>query len=203
MSWVATENFNSYNDGDLNGQGNGFGWSGNWAGSASVDIQGIVTQEGAKAVYFNNPADGDSCVRSLASASDTGNVIFYVRRPNKSYYFRVVLVDSLGNYIAGIEFGPSDITFSITGHSPEVIFSNYSVDTWYKCEIQYDHPNNQHKGRINDGSWSSIFGDIDSGAGAVAKFYARTDQGAGANAYLDNIGPPAAAAAGRSFGYIF
>ena len=40
---IFVDNFNSYNDGDLNGQGD-------WSGSTEFQIQGVVVEEGDKAV---------------------------------------------------------------------------------------------------------------------------------------------------------
>ena len=59
MSWTAIENFNSYADGDLNGENGGSGWSGAWSGSVNYDIQGTTTYEGAKAVVNSTNVNAD------------------------------------------------------------------------------------------------------------------------------------------------
>ncbi len=71
MATIFEDNFNSYADGDLNGQG---GWV---SDNAAVDIQGVVVKEGAKAVR-SNAAAGPTFYK-IGTGQVTGTITIYMR----------------------------------------------------------------------------------------------------------------------------
>lgn len=186
MAWVATEDFNGYSDGDLNTLNGGSGWSSGWTANASVDVQGSVVYEGAKAGFFNSVADGVGAVRSLTTAVSSGTVSLRVRRPDKSAIFDVRITDASDQRLIYLRFGTADITLI---NNSETIVSGYSIDTWYLVELFIDTAGSgAHKVRIDGGSWTSTVNDYDGGAGDAKKILLESG-GAGCNAYFDDIKP--------------
>jgi len=73
--YIFEDNFNSYSDGDLTGQGD---WLGLSPPYTSWKVQGIITNEGSKAIRCSNDV-GNSCwsVKS-GNQSETGRTTFYI-----------------------------------------------------------------------------------------------------------------------------
>lgn len=186
MAWVATDDINSYSDGDLNANNGGSGWASAWIANSAVDVQGSVVYEGAKAGFFNSVADGVGAVRSVTTAVSSGIVSIRVRRPDKTAIFDIRILDNSDQRLIYLRFGTSDITLI---NNSATLVSGYSVDTWYLAELFIDTTGSgAHKVRIDGGAWSSTVNDYDGGAGDAKKILLESG-GAGCNAYFDDIKP--------------
>lgn len=146
---ALVDNFDSYTDGDLNGQGS-------WSGNAAFDVQGTVVQAGAKAISC--ATGGDITVSKSFTATASDSQVFYMRTNTTSrtsatdFYTGVTLVASL-------VFSPTladDIRLNTTAAS--TILASLLADTWYKVEVQWDAAlgtNGQLRARVDDGTWSA------------------------------------------------
>lgn len=130
MAWVATDDFNSYSDGDLNGNNGGSGFSAAWSGSVNFDVQGTTVAEGAKAIVNTS---GSNISRALTSAvSGDGNIVYFAMRNSSaaaggakmrfldgsSAIREQIIMNSSGNIVLGIT-------------SPVTVLAGYSANTWY------------------------------------------------------------------------
>lgn len=155
MSIVFSDNFDSYSDGDLAGQGS---WTASGTATA-YDIQGSVVQAGAKAVSFPNNVNGTGNVYRDFTGISSGNPIvsFYGRNTVNSHqgvYFLVADSGGTGWYF--IFENNRFIIYDAPGFASLVTAGGtYSANTWYHIEIEVDIANKQARGRVDGGAWGS------------------------------------------------
>ena len=141
---VFLDDFNSYIEGDLNGQG---GWEGDpdhyfQVVSDSYEGLGILCDAcGQIRIYkFGSPlADGDVLIYLKSNSSVEGEGTLFELKEGEHIITDVGMVDP-------------NIGYS----SPEgwkILLENYSVDTWYRIEIQW-RSDNLLRYRVNDDYWS-------------------------------------------------
>jgi len=138
------ENFDSYNDGDLNGQGG-------WSGDTLYDVQGTVVQAGTKAVKCAGGAGSGSIGKSF-SPEASGNQIFYMRSTNPTPRQAVVFYED-DNQLIHVLFYNGNIVFD-GGSGKTTIKSSVSINTWYKIEVEWRESDGYFRGRVNDGNWT-------------------------------------------------
>lgn len=147
---ALTDNFDSYTDGDLNGQGS-------WSGGTDFDIQGTTTQGGAKAVL--NTAAASSSISKNFTGSATGVQSLYGRT-----------ADVTSDAVWSIRMGESgSAKHYIKTNGGQVQYFNgaayanlgaVSADTWFKLDIQWDASTDQARYRLNDGTWTSYYSGV-------------------------------------------
>jgi hypothetical protein len=149
MATILTENFNSYNNGDLNGQGS-------WTADTVFDIQGSVVVEGAKAVSATNP-DGDYVAVKAGTARTTGTVGCYMRSTvNNVANSATFAIREGADYLCSVNFASNG---HIQGQrdSGTDDLGAYSINTWYWVEIYWEtSPAHKVKFKVNDGSYSAL-----------------------------------------------
>lgn len=159
-AWVATDDFESYSNGDLNGQSGGTGWSGAWSGSTAFDVQGTTVYEGTKAVKATNP--NGVIDRILTTGTNSGTVYFALRRSGTTNDGTVDFRASGTNKIR-ISLNDNNIR-AYDNSSFNTILTGFATDTWYLFEVIYT--DTSYTIKYHDGaSWSSSYGPytIDSG----------------------------------------
>jgi len=137
---ALTENFNSYTDGDLVGQGS---WTAGEGGTANFDIQGSIVQEGAKAVI--NQTGANATVYKTFTTEETGEQEFYAR-PDAGNLGMATLICVSDN---------TNVAITI-GHTAE------ADSTWHKYNVQWDGRRvrgaggtGQYKVKVDDGAWGA------------------------------------------------
>ena len=147
------DNFDLYNDGDLNGQGD-------WSGDTDFNVQGIVVQGGAKAVKCVGVSSSRKIDKSFTAEAE-GNQVVYMRDDtiNSGIAGQVGIHDGAATVLVFVHFSQStsNILFVANGGS-QIIKSSYSTATWYKIEFQWSQtaPNaGKFRARVNDGAWSN------------------------------------------------
>lgn len=158
---VLCENFNSYSNGQLVGQG---GWIDRASGSFYV-IQDTVVKEGAKALSNFN-SGSDSVVTKVGNSFTDGRQAVYIRTADRANW---------GNYNIGenvqvrISKGSWDSTAFIVfalkkdGHASYydpgvdkfVDFDTYSDNAWTLAEIEWRSSDKTARYRVNSGTWTS------------------------------------------------
>mgnify|MGYP000950013211 CR=1 FL=1 len=144
---TLVDNFDSYSTGDLNGQGS-------WSGSTNWDVQNSVSQSSPNAAACS--VTGSDISKSM-TATATGNEVFYiqcstqapgtnssVRFNDQSSTFSFGIFMNDGGQIQGNGSGTDNL-------------GAWSVDTWYKVEVEWRVSDTSYRARINDGAWSSWF----------------------------------------------
>jgi hypothetical protein len=148
---VFSDNFDSYANGDLNGQGS-------WSGSATMDVQGTVVQAGAKAIQSLNNGNGQVITRSFTATGGTPVLSVYVRNSTTATQGAYSgISDSAGEGWYCVM--KSDNTWYLTNpqsfSATTVVGSGWAANTWYKAEIEVDTANKRARARIDGGAWSS------------------------------------------------
>lgn len=147
---TLVENFDSYTDGDLNGQGG-------WSGSVNWDVQGTIVQSGVKAVQC---AISASTIDKSITASANGNQVFYIRSNalNVGATNHSVRFYEGATYITGIylnEGGGSPGDILLDGSASDPIVATWVINTWYKIEVEWRTSDDSFRARVNDGTWTS------------------------------------------------
>jgi hypothetical protein len=151
MATIFSDNFDSYSDGDLNGQGS-------WSGSTTMDVQGTTVQAGAKAIQSNNNGNGQIITHAFTATGGTPILSVYVRNNTANAQGAYSgISDSAGEGWYCVM--KSDNTWYLTNPSAfsttTAVGSGWSANTWYKVEIQVDTANKRARARIDGGTWSS------------------------------------------------
>jgi uncharacterized membrane protein len=153
------DNFDAYNTGDLNTQGG-------WAGDNRFKIQGDTIQAGTKAV--NNTAITMGQFISISKGfvpTVTGTQVGYIRAGNRGVDNGLgVQFYSGETLICSIEMAGNKIYIAYP--TPEIMIDEYSENTWYRFQVEWDSDNNKVRGKINNGDWfgwysKSDFGELD------------------------------------------
>lgn len=149
---ALVDNFDSYSNGDLNGQGS-------WSGNVAFDVQSSVVQAGLKAIE-NAGATQTEIYKDFSQAS-AGSQGFYIRTTNVARDVYVVFSegasDKIYTWLWNNGSGAGKIGFNPSGGNVQVK-TDCVADTWYKVEVEWQSsPSHQIRMRVNDGTWSSWY----------------------------------------------
>ena len=141
------DNFDSYNDGNLDGQGG-------WVGGSAYQIQGVITHNGSiKAVEIATTTAGIE--KNLPFSMTNGIFTGWIRAGHKG-------VDIWPIGIAVKETGSlGEIAFSDTGNieffsaTTTILLTDYSINTWYKADVEWRSSDSKVRGRLNNGNWTA------------------------------------------------
>jgi hypothetical protein len=156
MAWAATDNFDSYSDGDLNSQNGGTGWSAAWTGNTLYDVQGTVTKSGSKAIVLVDNGSEPEIGRKLTAVTD-GSVHVSMRRNTTSvdsqgFWLTEGSTPTEANRVCGVQFNASGNIIAVGSGSTTL--QSYSADTWYDVDIQFDCATDKFRVSINGGEYS-------------------------------------------------
>lgn len=146
MATILIDNFNSYNDGDLNGQGD-------WFGSTTFDVQGDVVQEGAKAV--KNVGTGTEIIEKIGNQLAEGGIGCRMRitANNSAYAYFGIKENTL--QCALINFDKDGNIYAYFGGEYYPSIGTYNANQWYFVQIQWrSSPSHQVRYKVDDGEWT-------------------------------------------------
>ena len=150
--WTYKEDFNSLNNGVLNGQDS-------WTGSTDYVIQTAVKYEGTKAVAVNLLEANNENIYRVITATSSGSVFVAMRKTASvegegRIYF--ILNEGTTAKIV-IDFDPSNNISYYVGGVGYQTYSTYNDNQWYIVAIEFDnaaHPNKYRiKARPDGDSW--------------------------------------------------
>jgi len=143
MATIFEDDFNSYDDGNLSGQGS-------WSGHANFQVQGITVREGAKAVVATA---NESISKTGASKIAVGSITVYIRKTSNSDGNAHLYLFEDTTFIVG--WGLDESGKIISDASADTGLANYSADTWYCLEIEWhEAPSKQVRFRIDKDTWT-------------------------------------------------
>jgi hypothetical protein len=154
MSFPYTQNFNTLNDGDLNGQDS---WSIR-SGYRSPVVQTTKKYEGAKGLKSNSSTPWASILRTITALSGNYHCYFtvFAEATNKSIIWFMLRNSSDS---AAISFQlATDGKLSVYDFSTSTYIEimSFSANTWYVIDLEYDIPNKKYRARAYNGSsWSA------------------------------------------------
>jgi len=176
------DNFDSYNNGDLNGQGS-------WSGDAEWDVQGTVVQAGAKAIQCATHA---KVIAKSFTAEGDGNQVFYGRSSAinagaTNHQFRIQEGDTILAYILFNETGGG--TMYLQDGDGSVSLGSWSAGSWVKVEVEWRTSDNTVRARINDGTWTA-YRNTYAAFTNVDKISLSNADGTGSTFYVDSFSDP-------------
>jgi len=148
---IFIDDFNSYNNAVLTGQGG-------WDGANTYSVQETISKEG-KAVELN--ADGSSyTIYKYGTGTTTdGNIGMYLAHDDAGLsdgpLFKLY---ENTTYVARIGFAGGGDIYSYKNGGYDLIIENPVPDQWYWCEIEWaSTPAHKIRYRVDDGEWSEWF----------------------------------------------
>jgi len=160
LSGIVQDNFNSYTDGSIVGQG---GW-GSHANGENFVVQGTNVFEGAKALYTSNILE-DSVIYKAGIPLSDGRQAFYVKTEDRSNWNWNITSD--GNVYARVTKGPWGDPFASVSFKKDGNVAYYDVDNgiyknfatyndneWTLLEIEWRSSDKQARYRVNNGPWT-------------------------------------------------
>lgn len=203
MAWSAEDKFNSYTDGDLNGNSGGVSWNGNWVSDANHDVQGTTVAEGAKAVSFVTKAVSGTSTRAITGIS-AGIVYVSVRAAQTNQPFFVIL-RSAGAGKMYIVF-QTDGNIKIYNGTTSVYdtIQAYSANTWYRIGIEFDDAAQPDLYRANiDGGAFGAWKGTNGTYATIDEFHIDAIDMTAGTFYVDAISPTYSLAAATATGNFF
>ncbi len=198
MATILTEDFNSYNDGDLEGQGS---WTLQYGSASQIKIQGTTVKEGAKAPEGHTTLDSN--VQKTGSQCNDGRITYYVCIGTADKRGCAIYLTEGGAIRVQVTFWTDGYIKYYDGSAYQSIVA-YAVDTWHCIEIEWRSSDHNARYRVDGGTWT----DWDTVQVAWTNYLDRVVLSHTGNdpvvyQYWDHIAEnPIAVAAGRSYGFI-
>jgi len=184
------DTFNSYTDGDLNGQGS-------WTAAGTYDIQGTTVYEGTKALQQSNSGSTDQVAnktgtQGIADGSQnwysrlsvtTGGTEHDTRIKEGATYLTVIRMDARTAPTATIKYRDS------VGYSS---YGNFSVDTWYLMQLEWRSSDKKFRFAVDAEAWTDWYTPLANFTTDVDNVELQWWSSQGANGYWDNFSVPAA-----------
>jgi len=144
------ENFDSLDDGDLNGQNS-------WSGSTNFDVQSTIYKAGSKACKYTSPATTTyySIAKTFTEQDET-TFTFYARKELNSVASGLSQIRFHDDTTQAFRVQFNDgggLVFYAT--STATMVASYTVATWYKIDIEIRSSDSYGRCRVDDGTWTS------------------------------------------------
>lgn len=157
---IIQDNFNSYVDGSIVGQG---GWT-NYANGSNFIVQGTTVREGTKALHNNSLAD--SVITKTGTALTDGRQAVYVRTENRSNWGlypdgNIQIRVSKGQSFASSIF--VSVSFKSNGNVAYYDpvsgvyqnFATYRDNRWTLLQIEWRSSDKTARYKVNNGKWTN------------------------------------------------
>lgn len=181
MAFIVIDNFDSYSDGNLNGQGG-------WSGSTTYQVQSSVVWQGTKAVGNTSGTNDVEIVKSITPRTK-GIFSIYLRREWTSQYNIAIALRNSGTRIGTLVYrtngSETPILYKGDFSSSAAFGTVPTISTWVKFDIEIDQANSQLRARMNDGTWSSWVSQSFAQVNEI--LLGKASNGSTANAYYDYI----------------
>jgi len=157
---IVQDNFNTYIDGSIVGQGN---WESYLNGDNFI-VQGTNVFEGAKALY-NNTSYADSVITKAGTPLSDGRQSFYIKTEDRSNWNWNVTFDgnvyvrvtkgSWGGPFASVTFKKDgNVAYYDVDNGVYKNFATFNDNEWTKLEIEWRSSDKTARYRVNDGVWT-------------------------------------------------
>jgi len=198
MATIFEDDFNSYENGDLVGQG---GWLHRAYDTGVIDVQDSVVFEGAKAISAGNTTKYER-VKKQGTAQADGKITVYMRHTHND--IKTIFQVMEGETICFNVYLHSDGNITYYNGSFHTLLSGYQTDHWYCIEIEWRSSDHKVRYRIDGGDWSDWVNPWNTWSAGVDRIDVQMEPGVGKYCYLDYIAEnPYVPVKPRSHGYIF
>jgi len=152
MASIFTDDFNSYSDGAIVGQGS---WTNQQEGD-KFTVQGTTVKEGAKALQVVIGGTITPIIHKTGTGVATGRLSFYVRKTGTNHEFIVSIEKRSTTQGAIVKFDASGNITYFNGSTYATIQA-YSADTWYLIEVEWRVSDHKARYRIDGGTWTDYY----------------------------------------------
>src|SRR3989344_8910166 len=166
-STILTDNFNSYDNGTISGQGG-------WVGSNFMTIQNEAVFEGSKSLKLSDPFSANFSVQKTGTLTNDGRMTIYVQGHLGGSTFPLIevqLKEGDNTAISVKNHTGRDFSYYNGDIGSNSIFGpQMASDTWYALQIEWRSSDHTARYRINDGNftnWKKGFSDWLSGLDTV------------------------------------
>jgi peptidoglycan hydrolase-like protein with peptidoglycan-binding domain len=155
-TFIFKDNFNSYKDGNVLGQGE---WS-NYSNGDNFTVQASTTFEGAKSLFNNSPVD--NVLHKIGNSIADGKQSIYIKTRNRSLWEDTnamqVRIGKGITFASGVNISVlfnKDGTVIYQGGTIGRVVATYNDDEWTLLEIEWRSSDNKARYRINNEIWST------------------------------------------------
>lgn len=205
---IVEDNFNSYTNGSVVGQG---GWESYSCGSNFI-VQGATVLEGVKALYNNSSQD--SVIGKMGDLLVDGRQTVYVRTENRDDWnfspsgnVQIRMTENLWSQQYGSFLFVSFYQDGSVGYNG-VVFDTYNDNAWTLLEMEWRSSDATARCRVNNGTWTTWQSIItyDSFTGFDYVGFNFDNRGGSGGVYFDALGanpiPEPATISLLSFGFL-
>lgn len=175
-----TENFDSYNNGRLYGQGN-------WVDGGGAHPELIVVYSGKAKWFDSTHTDGSAngAAKLPFTGLKSGSISFKYYCSSTSGRTGIQIKDG-STIVCFIDTGETGAGKVRLGGATNVDFGTYSANTWYLIELEFDVSTQKVRARFNSGTWSSWINAANSFT-KVDGFFLYADDSRSITTYWDDI----------------
>ncbi len=179
---IFTDNFNSYTNGAIGGQG---GWTG---ASGYTSVVDSPVFEGAKAVSFYEPYPGSYNIEKTGTLTNDGRITMYVRGiigGTTHPVFVIKLKEGATDMISAVAYTGFGF-YHYDGDTGTYATINQSMgsDTWYAVQIEWRSSDHKARYRIDNGNFTDWHKGLADWSGGLDTVNIGLSDGAG---YVDAI----------------
>ena len=157
---TATDSFDTYSVGTLQGANGGTGWTGTWHNYTDNALYGLVTNlnayDGTQSALMGSGTFASSYRDYTSSTSQCFQ--FFVRAVNSNKTHRFQFSTGAGTTAYCVDFD-TDAKIYVKNNSCSETgkqdLGSYSANTWYPIVAQYESSQNQMRFQYNYGTWSN------------------------------------------------
>jgi len=180
MPTIFTDNFNSYTDGDLTGQGS-------WSGSTAFDVQGTTVKEGAKAVEMLSVVDLE--IEKAGDLTNDGTLVAYIR-VNSAGKLRFRLLEGTVVKVIVDFYGSTATPASSVRYHDGTAFQNIgsiSDDIFTEFEVEWRSSDKKARYRVGTGAFTAFDITFASWTNGLDKVNFNSFSLTGGNTFFDSI----------------
>jgi hypothetical protein len=191
MTWVATDDFDSYTIGaSLSGASGGSGWTGNW-----TIVSGAWTAQAAPAGGQGGNAARATPGNQRLSRTFTGvltevvkwRMLCTVTNPDA---FTGVILFSGGAGLMSITFGADGNLKIYDNTLTYTTLQAYSANTWYTITVDFVEATDKYRAKIDAGAYSAFYdGDNTWDGASPVNLIELRSQSTNATFWFDDVGP--------------
>lgn len=162
---IVEDNFNSYSDGPVVGQGGG--WGGNSYCYQFV-VQETTVLEGTKALHCTSASD--NLIVKTGAPLPYGTQGFYFKTENREGWssgskveFRLMNSSwETPNDLCRVDFKQDGTVSFLKGREVEVDFATFNDNEWTRLEMEWRANDSKARYRVNDENWTDWYGGYNS-----------------------------------------
>jgi len=141
---ALTDNFESYSNGDLNGQGS-------WSGHTAYDVQDSVALEGLKSIVITS--GGDLQITKTFTA-DTDGIQRFKLRSTAITRDQLIILRTGATNITSVGIQSSNLIINRSGGQDTIQVA--SNNTTYTIDIKFNCNDDTVQARVDEGTWTTL-----------------------------------------------